>query len=96
MGGFLAVQSVPIPMYWGLFGGAKYPHAHILGAFWQCKVSRYPCIGGFLVVQSIPMPIYWGLFGSAKCPPADIDDVGAASPSQSMNPSVVAAATFTG
>ena len=72
IGGFLAVQSVPMPIYWGLFGSAKCPHAHILGAFWQCKVSPCPYIGGFLAVQSVPMPIYWGLFGSAKCPHAHI------------------------
>ena len=33
MRGFLAVQSVPMP---------------ISGAFWQCKVSPCPCIGGEL------------------------------------------------
>ena len=72
MGGFLTVQSVPMPIYGGLFGSAKCSHAHIWGAFWQCKVSPCPYMGGFLAVQSVPMPIYGGLFGSAKCPHARI------------------------
>ena len=54
-GFFLAVQSVPMPIY---------------GTFWQCKVSPCPYVGWSLLVQSVPMPIFRGLFGSAKCPHA--------------------------
>ena len=42
MGVFLPVQSVPMPIYGGLFASAKCPHAHIGGPFCQCKVS--PCL----------------------------------------------------
>ena len=68
MRGFLTVQSVPIAIYEGLFAGAKCPHRHILGAFWQCKVSPSLYMRGFLAVQSVPIAVYEGLFGSAKCP----------------------------
>ena len=72
MRGFLAVQSVPIAIYEGLFGSAKCPHRRILGAFWQCKVSPSAYMVGFLAVQSVPIAIYEGLFASAKCPQRDI------------------------
>ena len=36
------MQSVSIPIYPGLFGNAKCLHAHMYGAFWQCKVSSFP------------------------------------------------------
>ena len=65
---FLAVHSVPIAIYEGLFGSAKCPHRHISGAFWQCKVSPSPYMRVFLAVHSVPVAVYEGLFGSAKCP----------------------------
>ena len=71
MRGFLAVQSVPIAIYEGLFGGAKCPlaiyeglfgnahcsHRQKIGAFWQCKVSPSRYMRGFLPVQSVPIAI---------------------------------------
>ena len=91
MGAFL--QSVPMPIYGGLFASAKCPHAHIWGPFCRCNVCPCPYMGAFLPVQSVPMPIYasgaflpvqsvplpiyGGLFASAKCPLAHIWAAGA-------------------
>ena len=77
----MAVQGVPMPMYrgsakcampmyGGLFGGAKCPHAHRWGAFCQNKVSPCPYMGRFLAVQSVLMPMCRGLCGGAKFPHA--------------------------
>ena len=63
-------ESVPMPIYAGLFGSAKCPHANIQGPFWQCNVSPCPYMRAFLAAQSVPMPTCRGLFGSAKCPHA--------------------------
>ena len=54
---FLPVQSVPMPIYGGLFASAKCPHAHIWGPFCLCKMSPCPYMGAFL---PIPQGIYFG------------------------------------
>ena len=52
MADFLAVQSVPMPMYRGLFGSAKCPYAHIRGIFGSAKCLHAHAWGA-LAVQSV-------------------------------------------